>query len=404
LKHFFYITSSVLVLFLIGITNYALADNAIQFGVPFQLGFNQTATMQELQIKIVNLTDSRCPSDVTCVWQGQAKILIDINKDSQNLGNFSLSLNDKSLAARSFDHYSIQLIKVDPYPISTKKIQLSDYDVTLKLSLLPPLKQLKSGISTGQFSCLQGLTLVIKSEDNSPACVKPQTAQKLVERGWAKSQENSGILVTLSEGQREGPLLVQKIFQDSIQGLDFREYPLATNVGSPITLHIGDSASNGCTVELTLVKISGSMATFLKKENQNRPCPICLSGNTVIDTPEGNINVKELRIGMQVWTLDNLGHKQVGTILKIGKTLVPPTHKMVHLILNDGRELFASPGHPTADGRLLGDLSKKDLLDNSQVNSIERVPYGEKYTYDILPSGPTGFYWANDILVGSTLK
>jgi len=161
------------------------ADNSIELGVPFQLGFNQTATIQELQIKILNLTDSRCPSDVTCVWQGQAKILVDINKSSQNLGNFSLILNDKNLEAKSFDHYSIHLIKVDPYPISTKKIQLSDYDVTLKLSLLPPLKQLKSGISSGQFSCLQGLTLVIKSEDNSPACVKSVTIPKLEARGWA---------------------------------------------------------------------------------------------------------------------------------------------------------------------------------------------------------------------------
>ncbi len=174
----------VLALVLIGITSYAFADNTIQLGVPFQIRFNQTATMQELQIKIVNLTDSRCPSDVTCMWQGQAKILIAINKNSQNFGNFSLILNDKNLEARSFDHYSIQLIKVDPSPISTKKIHLSDYDLTLKLSLLPPLKQLKSGISLGQFSCLQGLTLVIKSEDNSPACIKSATIPKLVARGW----------------------------------------------------------------------------------------------------------------------------------------------------------------------------------------------------------------------------
>ena len=274
----------------------------------------------------------------------------------------------------------------------------------LAFAVLSPRQQIAHGILPENVICHEGFVLVKKNSGNSVACVTLQTAQKLIERGWAKSQENSGILVTLSEGQREGPLLVQKILQDSIQGLDFREYPLATNVGSPITLHIGESASNGCTVELTLVKINGSTATFLKKENQNRPCPICLSANTVIDTPEGNFNIKELRIGIQVWTVDNLGHKQAGTILKIGKTLVPSTHKMVHLILDDGRELFASPGHPTADGRLLGDLSKKDFLDNSHVNSIELVSYTGNYTYDILPSGPTGFYWANDILVGSTLK
>jgi len=149
----------------------------------------------------------------------------------------------------------------------------------------PPLKQFKSGIAAKNITCNQNLELIFKSENGSPACVKPDTATKLIERGWAKSPENTGVLVTLTEGQREDPLLVQKILSDSIHGLDFREYPLATNVGNPITLHIGDSVSNGCTVELTLVKISNGTAVFLKKENFTRVCPICLSENTVIDTP-----------------------------------------------------------------------------------------------------------------------
>ena len=180
----FYIISLILALSVIGITNYTFADDAKQLGVPFHIQFNQTATVQDLQIKITNLTDSRCPSDITCIWQGQAKILGNINKGNQNLGNFSLILNDKNLESQFIDHYSINLIEVNPYPISTNKTKLSDYDITLKLSLLSPLKQLKAGISTGQFTCMPGLTLVIKSEDNSPACVKSSTIPKLVERGW----------------------------------------------------------------------------------------------------------------------------------------------------------------------------------------------------------------------------
>jgi hypothetical protein len=180
-------TSLVIVFVMMGITSYAFADDIIQLGVPFHTQFNQTATIQDLQIKIINLTDSRCPSDVTCVWQGQAKILVDINKGNQNLGNFSLILNDKNLKAQSFDHYSINLIEVNPYPISSNKTHLSDYDITLKLSLLSPLKQLNAGISPGQFTCMSGLTLVIKSEDNSPACIKSSTIPKLVERGWTRA-------------------------------------------------------------------------------------------------------------------------------------------------------------------------------------------------------------------------
>jgi hypothetical protein len=49
-----------------------------------------------------------------------------------------------------------------------------------------PLKQFKSGTPTSDVKCNDGLQLFIKAEDDSPACVKPDTAQKLIERGWAK--------------------------------------------------------------------------------------------------------------------------------------------------------------------------------------------------------------------------
>lgn len=53
---------------------------------------------------------------------------------------------------------------------------------------LPPLQQFKSGIPTSNIMCTQGLHLVIKSEDNSPACVKLGTAYMLIKRGWATSE------------------------------------------------------------------------------------------------------------------------------------------------------------------------------------------------------------------------
>jgi hypothetical protein len=82
-------------------------------------------------------------------------------------------------------------------------------------------------------------------------------------------------IVTLSEGQREGPLLVQKIYADRVEGLNFPEYPIAMDSGLPITLRIGEKASNGCTIVLTLTGIQDDSATFLKTVDENRPCPIC---------------------------------------------------------------------------------------------------------------------------------
>lgn len=49
-----------------------------------------------------------------------------------------------------------------------------------------PLMQIKSGIAAKDVRCENNLQLIIKAEDGSPACVKPNTANILVERGWAK--------------------------------------------------------------------------------------------------------------------------------------------------------------------------------------------------------------------------
>ena len=51
--------------------------------------------------------------------------------------------------------------------------------------IYPPLKQLKSRIAINDIQCKSGFTLLAKTSDNSPACVKPDTAQKLAQHGWA---------------------------------------------------------------------------------------------------------------------------------------------------------------------------------------------------------------------------
>lgn len=50
---------------------------------------------------------------------------------------------------------------------------------------LSPKQQFKNGLLAFQIQCNEGLELIFKSSNGSPACVKPQTAEKLVERGWA---------------------------------------------------------------------------------------------------------------------------------------------------------------------------------------------------------------------------
>lgn len=146
-----------------------------------------------------------------------------------------------------------------------------------------------------------------------------------------------------------------------------------------------------------------SPSYFCQLKGLIRNCPICLAENTFIDTPSGPIPIKDLQVGMPIWTTNKAGHRISGIIMKTSKVPVPPAHQMVRLVLNDGRELYASLGHPITDGRTVGHLKTGDVYDGASVVSAARVAYGQNATYDVLASGETGFYWANGILLDSTI-
>lgn len=130
----------------------------------------------------------------------------------------------------------------------------------------------------------------------------------------------------------------------------------------------------------------------------------CLSFDTLISTPEGKVPMTYLRPGMSVFTLDIDGNMVIHPIELVSKVSVPDSHIVYHLILNDGRELFVSGGHPTSDDREISDFNPGDLLDGAELVSMEKVRYQAGHTYDLLPAGDTGFYWANGVLLGSTLS
>jgi hypothetical protein len=132
-------------------------------------------------------------------------------------------------------------------------------------------------------------------------------------------------------------------------------------------------------------------------------CPICLAAWVLIDTPSGPVPVADVKAGDIVWTQDVSGKRVAAAVIQVASVQVPPTHEMVHVILGDGRQLWASPGHPTADGRRLGELRIGDTLDGGHIVRLERTIFGGAATYDLLPAGGTGHYWADGILLGSTL-
>jgi Hint domain-containing protein len=170
----------------------------------------------------------------------------------------------------------------------------------------------------------------------------------------------------------------------------------------------GIPGGNGYRVEGTI--IPPDKITVLRREPAYLTCPICLARGTRIDTPAGPVAVEDLRPGMLVWTLNAGGARVAAPVERVAAVPVPPGHRVVHLVMRDGRELWVSPGHPTADGRSVGELQAGNSYGAGTpsaadvVIKAETVSYAGEKTYDLLPAGDTGFYWANGILLGSTMK
>ena len=152
------------------------------------------------------------------------------------------------------------------------------------------------------------------------------------------------------------------------------------------------------------VLADGSVTVLVRQQSGPPACPICLAAGTRIATPKGEIAVQELRIGDVVWTVDTSGARASAPLVAVGSVPVPATHIVVRVALEDGRIVYVSPGHPTADGRHIGDLAAGETLDGARIASVDRVAYAGGATYDILPAGTTGAYWANGVLLGSTLR
>jgi hypothetical protein len=203
----------------------------------------------------------------------------------------------------------------------------------------------------------------------------------------------------LSAGQQFTPDELIAISDDYKQMQAIELTPTATGYGFSVVA--GTDA--GIRRMSGTVSPSGSV-TIERREKGHRPsCPICLATGVLIATPNGPIGVQDLRVGMPVWTTDVRGRRIAGVVLEVGHTAAPIGHEVVRLTLADGRMVPVSPGHSTADRRLIRDLRAGDPYDGSTVASVVLVPYAGT-TWDLLPSGPTGTYFANGVLLGNTLS
>jgi hypothetical protein len=132
-------------------------------------------------------------------------------------------------------------------------------------------------------------------------------------------------------------------------------------------------------------------------------CPRCLPPTAAIATPGGDVAVSALVEGQLVWSRDERGQRVAVPVVRVASAPTPADHHLVMLELADGRTVVASAGHPLGDGRPLGAVLAGDLVDGSRVRARHLRPFGSARTYDLVPASSTRSYWADGVLLNTTL-
>ncbi len=104
----------------------------------FKLAYATERTIdgEQLTLRFAAINeDSRCPSDVQCVQAGQATITLRLAKDGAELATRTLTLPGAEVA--TYMNYTVTLLELAPYPVSTHQATANEYVATLVVARQP---------------------------------------------------------------------------------------------------------------------------------------------------------------------------------------------------------------------------------------------------------------------------
>ena len=74
--------------------------------------------------------DSRCPTDMTCVWAGEVKVQLSTRIDAAEAEQHEITAGQHARVGR----FQLLVVKVEPERISTREISADEYRVTLNVA------------------------------------------------------------------------------------------------------------------------------------------------------------------------------------------------------------------------------------------------------------------------------
>jgi hypothetical protein len=109
----------------------------VALGETFDLAVGESASIgaESLQIAFEDVpTDSRCPVGDRCVWQGDATVVVWLQKESAARQRGELHTSPGRDGAAILNGYEVRLLRLAPYPVSGQAILSRDYRATLEVS------------------------------------------------------------------------------------------------------------------------------------------------------------------------------------------------------------------------------------------------------------------------------
>jgi hypothetical protein len=109
------------------------------FGEPLEIGFGETIVhcSEDVSISFVDLlSDSRCPMNVVCIWEGMVEIKVSMTiRGNQSVFSLSSSpgFGEKIPNSRLIDGYFVKLENVLPYPVAGSNVKDKDRVVVLSV-------------------------------------------------------------------------------------------------------------------------------------------------------------------------------------------------------------------------------------------------------------------------------
>lgn len=78
------------------------------------------------------VADSRCPKDITCVWEGSAAVHLNFNNLQKEIQSvYTLDTHQSLNNDTTINNYYFKLLELNPYPEYQKEIKQKDYSLKI---------------------------------------------------------------------------------------------------------------------------------------------------------------------------------------------------------------------------------------------------------------------------------